>query len=431
MLGLLWAATALAEPIAGEAPPEQEVPGRNSPDVPPTVEDHVAGKGLRLAKSDMGELTFSLYFAIRYLNQRALDSTYTDSTGTTATLDRRDDLQFQKAIIYFKGWLADPAFRYLTYVWTSNPSMGLGAQVVVAGNLTYRLHEALGVGAGIGALPTTRSTRGSFPRWLKQDSRTIADEYFRGSYTSGAWIWGSLVPKHLHYHAMIGNNLSQLGVDAGQLDKGMNTYSGALWWSTANVTAYAGMGDLEGHDELAASLGAAFTYSREDRQSQPGTNAPDNAQLRISDGRIIFADDVFAPGTTIDRATYVMASIEGELKYRGLALESEVYVRRLGNFDARGPLPIERLEDVGVQVQLSGMVMPKRLELYGTYSKIVGDYGDPWDIGLGLNYYVFRNHVLRLNGEAIIVDRSPVGNLASPPIVGADGVSFLNNVGVF
>ncbi len=41
----------------------------------------------------------------------------------------------------------------------------------------------------------------------------IADEFFRGSYTSGLWAWGKITDT-LKYRVMIGNNLSQLGVDA-------------------------------------------------------------------------------------------------------------------------------------------------------------------------------------------------------------------------
>jgi hypothetical protein len=51
-----------------------------------------------------------------------LDSTYTDSFGRTSDLHRRQDIQLQKMLLYFKGWMFDPNFRYLFYVWTSNTS---------------------------------------------------------------------------------------------------------------------------------------------------------------------------------------------------------------------------------------------------------------------------------------------------------------------
>ena len=40
-----------------------------------------------------------------------------------------------------------------------------------------------------------RSTEGQFPYWLGVDNRLTADEFFRGSYTSGFWLKGELSTK--------------------------------------------------------------------------------------------------------------------------------------------------------------------------------------------------------------------------------------------
>ena len=150
------------------------------------------GKGIVLARSDEAEVAFSAFTYVRYLNQLALDDTYTDAFGRTRDLDLRNDAQLQKVTLNFKGWLFDPDFRYLFYTWTSNTSQGQDAQVVVAGNLSYRFSDAFSLAGGIGALPSTRSTNYTFPNWLRVDNRTIADEFFRGSYTSGFWAWGKV-----------------------------------------------------------------------------------------------------------------------------------------------------------------------------------------------------------------------------------------------
>ncbi len=49
-------------------------------------------------------------------------------------------------MLYFKGWVGDPKLRYLAYVWSANTSQGQGAQVVVAGNLTYMFDPAFNLG---------------------------------------------------------------------------------------------------------------------------------------------------------------------------------------------------------------------------------------------------------------------------------------------
>ena len=62
---------------------------------------------------------------------------------------------------------------------------------MVAGNLTYTFNPHLTVGGGINSLPGVRTTEGTFPYWLGVDSRHIADEYFRPSYTTGLWARGA------------------------------------------------------------------------------------------------------------------------------------------------------------------------------------------------------------------------------------------------
>ena len=154
----------------------------------------------------------------------------------------------------------------------SQYQQGQGAQVVLAGNISYRFNEAFSLGVGIGGLPSTRTTNYTFPQWLRVDNRTIADEFFRGSYTTGIWAWGKLSDT-LRYRVMLGNNLSQLGVDAGELDATLNTVSGALWWmpTTGEYGPGEGFGDFEHHNEAATLFGVNFTRSREDAAESAGT----------------------------------------------------------------------------------------------------------------------------------------------------------------
>lgn len=85
------------------------------------------------------------------------------------------------------------------------------------------------LGGGIAALPSTRSTEGQFPYWFGMDDRLIADEFFRGSYTTGFWVKGELSTK-VKYVAMLANNLSTLGVSASQLDNTFDTTTHMLQW---------------------------------------------------------------------------------------------------------------------------------------------------------------------------------------------------------
>ena len=387
------------------------------------------GKGFVLARTDMGEMDFSAFTYARYLNQLALDESYTNSFGKTSDLDLRNDIQFQKLTLNFKGWLFDPKFRYLFYTWTSNTSQGDGAQVVVAGNLGYQFNEAFNLYAGIGALPSTRSTNYTFPNWLKNDHRTIADEYFRGSYTTGIWANGKIAPG-LEYRVMLGNNLSQLGVNAAQLDDGLNTVSGALWWmpTTGEYGPGQGFGDYEYHDKFATQFGVHFTHSREDAQGQSDTEGFENSQLRLSDGTLIFSSDPFGTGGDIRKATYAMMALNGGFKYQGWSLEGEFYRRVIDDFQTTGAVPISSQTDTGFQLQGSTMLLKDELQAYAAYSKIYGDYGNPSDLSLGINWFPLARRELRLNLQGLYLDDSPVGYSSVPFAVGGNGWVFSSDL---
>ncbi|HYJ84304.1 MAG TPA: hypothetical protein VEW26_15840, partial [Allosphingosinicella sp.] len=203
------------------------------------------GRGFILVRGEQGELGSGVYAYARFLNQKGLEETYTDSFGRVKPLqDIRSDLQFQKLSWNFKGWLFDPDFRYYFFFWTSNPQMGEGAQVVLGGYFQYRFSDLITVTAGVMPLPTTRTTNYTFPNWLRNDNRVMADEFFRGSYSTGIDAQGEIT-RGLRYRVAIANNLAQLGVSSQELDASFNTFSGALWWmpTTGEFGQASGFGD--------------------------------------------------------------------------------------------------------------------------------------------------------------------------------------------
>jgi hypothetical protein len=387
--------------------------------------EYTFGKGVTLARNSWGEVNFSLITYVRYLNQMDLEPTFTDSFGRTKEIDRREDIQLNKVTLTFKGWMFDESFQYLAYIWTANATQGQGAQVAVAGNLSYKFNDMFTLAGGVGALPTTRSTLNSYPNWLRVDNRTAADEFMRGSFTNGVWLQGEAA-ENLHYRVMVAQNLSILGVDGGQLTPGLNTYSGGLWWmpTTGEFGPAMGVGDFEGHQEVATLFGGSFTRSREDAESQPGVNAFENSQLKLSDGTRIFQPDAFNTGGQINSATYQMASMHAGVKYRGWSLETEFYRRWINNFDVTGIIPVTELNDSGFQVQASFMAIPKTLQFYVSGSKIFGEYGDPYDVALGGSWFPLKRREVRANVQALYMKGSPVGYLSVPMAVGANGWIF-------
>jgi len=378
--------------------------------------------GYKLANTEYGDMSVSIYTYARYLNQLGLASNYTDAFGNVKTVQERQDFQLQKVQIKFLGWVMNPKLRYFLYTWTSNATQGQGAQVVVAGNVGYTFNDHLTFAAGITSLPGVRSTEGNFPFWLSVDSRHIADEFFRPSYTSGVWVKGN-VTKRLRYQVMLGNNMSTLGVSASRLDNKFNTLSSALVWAPTGEYGQ-GFGDFEDHQSPATRFGIHFTRSDENKESQPNSDNFENTQLRLSDGTVIFTPDLFGPGVTITNATYRMLDVDGGLKYRGFALEGEYYWRWLNNFKGTNTAGIEPLFDHGFQLQGSAMVVPKTVQLYVGTSRINGQFGNPWDVRSGVNWFPWKNKVVRWNNEWLYLYKSPVGYSSVPFALGGKGSVF-------
>jgi hypothetical protein len=398
--------------VAGVETPE---PKKGSP-------RYVPNAGFLIVEGDKGEVYIRLFSYARYLNQKGIDETYTDAFGNVKTVQRREDMQLNKFFLPFSGWFLTPKFRYYLYVWSSNPSQGDPAQVVGAGNISYVFNRYVTLGAGITSLPSVRSTEGQFPYWLGVDDRLISDEFFRGSYTTGVWLKGEIATK-FKYMAMLANNLSTLGVSAAQLDNTFDTQSYMLQWlpTTGEFGLYGTFGDFDYHEKLATRLAVHYTSSTEDKQSQPGTNAIENTQIRLTDGSTIFTPDLFGRGITVERVKYRMSSVDGGLKYKGAAVEAEYYWRWLSDYEGPNTSGIADISDHGYQVQASAMAVPKLLQVYLGNAGIYGQYGDASEVRAGVNVYPVRERGFRVNTEWIHVNHSPVGYTAYPMPVGANG----------
>lgn len=386
------------------------------------------GKGVVLMRSDIVEVDLGLVSYLRYLNQHGMDDAYTSYFGQSFDVTPREDFQLAKVQITFRGWLFDPRFGYNAYVWTSNASQGLGAQVVVAGNINWTFNDALRAYFGIHSVPSTRSTNRTFPYWLRNDNRPIADEFFRGSYTQGLWAEGRIA-EGLEYRVMVANNLSALGVQARQLDAKPDTFSAALTWmpATGEFGPANGFGDFEEHRDFATLFSAHYTHSTETPQSQPNTDSIENTQLRFSDGTLIFSPTAFNPPGQITEARYQMMALDAAFKYRGFALEGEYYARWLEAMKFEGALPRDNFFDQGFSLQASAMLLPKTLQVYLSGSQIFGQFGDPYDVGVGFNYFPLKRRDLRLNVLGLFVKNSPVGYTAYPVPVGGNGFTFLTD----
>ena len=280
------------------------------------------------------------------------------------------------------GYIFDKRVRYSVTVWTSAGA----ASIVVAGNIGWRFNKALTLTGGYTGVPGSRSLVNTFPFFTASD-RSMADNFFRPGFTQGVWANGEPV-KGLNYLVFVGNGLNTLNISATKIDTNL-LFSGSVWWEPLGPYGEPGKSRNMYDDYFASKkarirIGTSFTRSREDRFSNLDQSNPDNTSLYNSDGVLTFSTGAFAPGVTVDKATYKMWAIDGGIKWNGLAVNGQYFMRWLNDFEADGPLPLASTFDHGFELSASYFVIPKKLMLYVRGSRVFGQFGNSYEYGGGV-----------------------------------------------
>jgi hypothetical protein len=375
--------------------------------------EYAAGqaKGFQLVKNDFTSLNISIYAMVRYLNQMPGNQTWYDHLGRKQTLVGRNDFHWHRSMIWFTGYVGDPRFTYMATVWTIMTTQ----QTLVYGNFRYKFDKHFTLGMGITPNVCIRSLN-IFPFFNSTD-RTMSEDALRGGFSMGLFATGELFPK-TNYTVVLANNLSTLGVKSANLTRDLAKSATFIWMpTTGEFGPRGGQTDLECHTRLATRFGISYVHSREDRFNNIGTPAPDNTQVRMSDGLLFFETGALADGVTVDKADFDLTSVDLGFKYKGFTFYSEFYYRTLSKFEAFGPdgvtavtPPISKITDKGYTLQISYMIVPKKLALYGINSMLMDEFKrNPWEGGGGLNFYPTTTRSLRVNAQCIYVYKSAAG----------------------
>lgn len=369
-----------------------------------------SGRGFLVGRTSLGEMHISAYALIRYLNQMPSDQVYEDHLGRLRDVDTRNDIYAHRIMVHLKGWLGVPKLVYQITLWTVNTT----DQKSLFAAIGYQFHRAFNLYGGLNGLPGSRTLLGSHPYWLGHD-RVMADEFFRPYFTHGVWANGELIPG-LWYMAMVGNNLSALGIRATQLTRN-HAYGASMWWmpTTGEFGPNGGFDDYEHHEQVATRFGAGFTTSRENRFSNDVSRVPDNTTIRLADAVNLFDTGSLAPDVTLEEARYTVLSVDAGLKYRGIFVGAAYFQRWLTGFVADGPLPVSSVVDRGFYVQAAFYPLEQKLEAYGATSWVFGDESAGFDtqheyLG-GANWFFTGTRNIRLNAQLIRVNRSPVSSV--------------------
>jgi len=375
-------------------------------------------------------LKFNINTQLRYLNTLDSDETFTDHLGVARDVHRRNDITVNRAMFILGGYVFDPRARYSFTVWTSAGA----ASIIVASNIGWQFNKALTVMAGYTGIPGSRSLVNTFPFFTSTD-RSMADNFFRPGFTQGAWASGEL-GGGLNYLAFVGNGLNTLSISANKIDTHL-VKSGSLWWEPLGDYGEPGKArnmydDYFAQKKVRVRIGTAFTDSREDRFSNLDQSSPENTSLYNSDGVLLFSTGAFAPGVTVDEATYRMWSVDGGVKWNGLAINGQYFVRWIDDFAADGPLPVTSTMDQGGELTVGHFIKPKKVMAYGRASWVRGEFGDSEEFGGGVKWHFLPTERLWLNGELFHIDRAPYSGAFTPYTAGMTGwVPMLQTVLAF
>ena len=380
------------------------------------------GKGFLIGKTSLGELYISGYALVRYLDQMPAGQTFTDHLGRTRRVDARNDIWAHRIMVHLKGWVGLPKLRYQLTFWTVNTT----DQDALFAVLGYQFHRVFSLYAGLNALPGTRTLQGSHPYWLGHD-RVMADEFFRPYFTHGVWATGEVL-EGLWYQAMVGNNLSALGITAAQLTRN-HSYAASVWWTptTGEFGPNGSFDDYEYHEEVATRFGVSGSFSHEDSFIEGASKAPENTTIRLADSVNIFELGALAPDISVAEVRYRLLSADAGMKYRGIFLQAHYFHRWLDDLEADGPLPVDSIVDKGFYLQAAFYPVKQKLELYGATSWVFADdsagFDDAHEYLGGANWFPAATRDVRVNVQLIRVNRSPVNSSFGYYVGGQKGMT--------
>jgi hypothetical protein len=364
-------------------------------------------------------LTFNVSTQLRYLNTLSSNEAFADHLGNVHEVHKRNDITVNRSMFILGGYIFDQRLKYSVTVWTS-----LGAaSMFVAGNIGWQFNKRLTLMAGYTGVPGSRSLVNTFPFYTGSD-RSMADNFFRPGFTQGVWGFGELA-KGLHYQAFVGNGLNTLNISTVKIDTHL-LFSGSLWWEPLGSYGEPGKSvnmydDYFARKKVRIRLGSSFTRSREDRFSNLDQTTPENTSLYNSDGVLTFSTGAFAPGVTVDKALYKMWAIDGGLKYNGLAVNGQYFMRWLNDFEADGPMPLTSTFDRGYELSASYFVIPKKVLAYARASQVFGQFGNSHEYAGGVKWHFLPTERVWLNTEMMRVNKAPYSGAFTPYTAGMNG----------
>jgi hypothetical protein len=337
--------------------------------------DTAPPKGLKLYDSKQtGGFPFAAniegFMQVRWFEFARGSTGWQNAAGQFEPINNINSFNINRFMITPYGYVVDERIIWsLTLFGTTDN--GKSDAIVPLGVVGWKFHDNLSLTAGTTFVAGTREWIIS-NRWMQGVDRSMANTFFRPSYSPGVEANGSLADGLVTYRAGVWNSIQ--GATSGVLRKGTSmAWAGNVWWEPTGPFGL-GYSDMEIHDAPAWRIGMSGLTARTEAIDNPGEN-PEDTIVRLSDGTPIALPGALGPGTKVDEFDLGLATVDAGWKYRGLALNFEYYFRLIDNLVGRGQFDRQSLFDQGGQAYLAWCVVPRTYEFYGRSSAITGPYG--------------------------------------------------------
>ena len=374
-------------------------------------------------------MAFEGFLQARWLELARGVTSWTDSAGTTFPIRNENVFSLNRVYLQSQGHIGHEAVFWNISMFGSTDA-GLVVNFVPLGFVGLALSEDFRIAGGVAQVPGSREWLMS-SRWPMGVDRSMANTFFRPSYSPGFVVQGSLLEKSLNYQAGVYNGID--GGFAGVFKQGTSmAWAGNMWWEPIGPFGL-GYSDMEHHKKQSLRIGMSGTYGRTPVNLFPLAPEldlvaryanPENTVVRLSDGTAIAEKGALGPGTVLEQFRYNLATLDVGWKYKGLAAFGEYYWRLLNGFVGKGPFDRDSTFDQGGNLFLAYCMVPRTYELYARSSVVTGPYGSGAEYGGGFNWYLNKTRQSRFTFETLWIDGSPAQNFLYPYRAGYTGTAI-------
>ncbi len=338
----------------------------------------------------------------------------------TNPVNNINTFEINRFFITTEGYVSDEAIPFSISLFGTT-DYGNNSAITPLGSVGYKFNDHLSVFGGVTFVASTREWSTS-SRWVMGVDRSMANTFFRPSYSPGVEFSGDFLDGELTWRGGVWNSID--GSLAGVNRNGTSmAWAGILTWEPWGKFGL-GYSDMEIHEEAAWRIGCSGVHALSQAVEATNGNNPEDTIVRLSDGTPIATAGALGPGSQVDQFRLQMATIDAGWKYRGTAINFEYYWRLLDDFAGTGHFQQQSLFDQGGLAYVSFCVVPRKYEIYGRSSAVTGLYGTGQEYGGGFNWYLKKSRQSKLTLEALYYNRSPADNTLYPYRAGYSGTAI-------